>query len=262
MENAKVGSGRLENRKSVDTRLELQERPNRERKASEVRPVVVKLTQKVDEPRRKLLRTLIHVAWLAILLGIIMQLLLVAIRWGAFGSVETYVAELTNKIAWAFLVCTGLAVGGAIADEKELALGLSGLITAPVAFIVARGLHKATADLLATTAPTNDALVWVMAGVRGIEYMLLGLLIKWLSGKSWAGAPAHLVTGLTVGLVFGAVGMALTPSALSSLTGVLSWAVNELLFPIGCSLTLFAARAVSNKLVVDKPSRNLRPAVG
>jgi hypothetical protein len=225
---------------------------------------VVRMTHPPDEPRRKVLRSLIHVAWLAIALGFVIQLLLVAIRFDAFGDVEPYVAELANKVSWAFLVCTGLAVGGAFAGDKGvgIAAGLSGLIVAPVAFIVARGLHKGVADLLATSAPAENPFIWVMAGVRGVEYMLLGLAIHWLSGKSWARASAHLGTGLAIGLVFGLVGMLLTPSVTSSVTGVLSWVVNELIFPIGCSLALFTAKAVSDKVVVERPERKLTPLAG
>lgn len=257
MENARVRPARLRPDKDDNKRSSI----NRSKtvQPSPVRPVVVRMTQQHDEPKRRLLKTLLHVAWLAIALGFVMQFLLVAIRFGAFGDTDPGIAELTNKISWAFLVCTGLAIGGSIADDKGLAIGLSGLIVAPIAFILARGLHKAVADILVTTAPADNAITWVTAGLRGVEYMLLGLAIHRLASKSWAGALAYLGTGLGIGLVAGMIGLLLTPENTESVASFLSWAVNELVFPVGCSLTLYTAKAVSDKIVVDRPAQKLTP---
>ena len=61
---------------------------------------------------------------------------------------------------------------------------------------------------------------------------------------------AHLATGLLVGLVFGGtiVGLTYQMSPDPPATAVLvSLAANEILFPIGCSLVLFAATALGER---------------
>ena len=42
--------------------------------------------------------------------------------------------------------------------------------------------------------------------------------------------------------------LALNPAVTSSLATMLVWGVNELLFPVGCALVLFASMALGDKL--------------
>jgi hypothetical protein len=213
----------------------------------------VALSQRAEHAQKQsLLSTLARVAWLAIALGLLMELLLAGIRFGALGQIEPYLAELTGKIAWSFIVCTGLAVGSALSDGKPFFAGLSGLIMAPIGFVLARGLHKAAAELLETTGPAESSLITLIAGLRGLEYMALGTVIFWIGTRPWAGALAYLGVGLLAGIVFGGAVVLLAPQAAATIPGLLSLAVNELLFPVGCSLTLYVASAVGKKVVTDR----------
>ncbi|HEX8230415.1 MAG TPA: hypothetical protein VF826_14035 [Chloroflexia bacterium] len=205
-------------------------------------------TPKVRQEKPSSLRaTLTRVAWLAILLGLVVEVLLVASRMGAL-PFEAAVAELVNRVSWSVIVCVGLALGDTLAEDKPLWLGLSGLATAPLAFTIARGLHKGTSELLEAKAPLESIAPLLAGSIRGLEYMCLGLAIFWLSRRVRASAPVYIGTGLLIGLVFGLVMLALNPAVMSSMATMLVWSVNELLFPVGCALVLFASEALGDKL--------------
>ena len=57
--------------------------------------------------------TLLRVAWLAILLGLLLQvtMLLVATGFGAATSSPTLLAETLKTLSWSLLVCVGVALG-------------------------------------------------------------------------------------------------------------------------------------------------------
>jgi hypothetical protein len=217
-----------------------------EEPSARVRPVKVKVPR--GKPS-KLLTTLTRVAWMSILLGLVIEGLLVAARLGAF-PLDAAAAELVNRVSWSVLVCTGLAIGDALAEKsRPFLLGLGGLVGAPLAFAVARGLHKGTAELMGITQPADPVEPLLSAGIRGVEYMCLGLLIFWLKKQPRSTVVGYVVAGLVVGLVFGTVLLFLNPEAIGSVSSMLVWAVNELAFPVGCTLVLFASTAISEKVV-------------
>ena len=222
-----------------------QEEMIREEPKTRVRPVRVKGVQ--GEPS-KLGSRLTQVAWMSILLGLVMEGLLVAARLGVF-TLDATIAEMTNRVSWSVLVCTGLAIGDTLAEKsRPVLLGLSGLIGTPLAFAVARGLHKGTAEIMGIAQPADPISPLLAAGIRGVEYMCLGLLIFWLKKQPRSTVLGYVGVGLVVGLVFGGVLLMLNPAVTGSLTSMLVWGVNELAFPVGCTLVLFASAAVSEKV--------------
>ena len=70
-----------------------------------------------------------------------------------------------------------------------------------------------------------------------------------MSQRRWGGALAHLAVGLSVGLGFGGSEIAYATGGTFQLSTAdfLSEGVNEILFPAGCSLVLFAATALGKK---------------
>jgi len=189
--------------------------------------------------------TLVRVAWLSIGLGLAMEVLLLvlAITLGNAQSVKPFLADLTQKVTWSVIVCVGLAIGK-LASKAHLGLaGLLGLITAPLAFEVARSVHKGAAQALSVAIGSpSSALVFAVALNKGLEYGCLGLTIAWAQGRWRIGARGHIAIGLACGVVFGGVTLALTTSGGLALTPavLLAWAVNELLFPVGCALILYS----------------------
>jgi hypothetical protein len=89
----------------------------------------------------------------------------------------------------------------------------------------------------------------LVAVVKGIEYGCLGLGVGWVSQRRWGGAAAHVAVGLLVGLTFGGVQLAFAAGATPPppTSDLFVAGVNEVLFPVGCSLVLFSAGALSKK---------------
>ena len=196
--------------------------------------------------------TLMRAAWLAILLGLGFEVVLLAISVYGGSGTGTFVADLVKSVSWSVFVCVGLAVGTAIANARVPLMGLLGLLTAPLAFEVSRVLHKGTVEALALSggADTPGMATFLLAVVKGVEYGCLGLLVGWVGGRAWGGAVAHVAAGLAVGTVFGGLILGLTffpnPGAFSA-ADLLSRGINELLFPVGCSLVLFSAKSLGKR---------------
>jgi hypothetical protein len=51
-----------------------------------------------------------------------------------------------------------------------------------------------------------------------------------------------------IGLAFGLVLMFLNPGVTKSVTSLLVWGVNEVVFPVGCTLVLFASTVIGEKV--------------
>ncbi|QIN78535.1 hypothetical protein GBA65_08380 [Rubrobacter marinus] len=200
---------------------------------------------------------LLRVAWVAILLGFAMEAVLLLVATGFFGSIPSLgqlVADLLKNVSWSVVVCSGLALGQTISRIKVPAMGVLGLLAAPLAFEVARVLHKGTLQALVATGDASGGSAEVspvlLALVKGIEYGCLGLAVAWIGGRPWGGLLAHVGVGLAAGVVFGGVILAMTSAAMPQPSGarLVPLAVNEVLFPVGCALVLFSAGALGQKL--------------
>jgi hypothetical protein len=196
--------------------------------------------------------TVLRVAWLAVLLGLGMEALLVLIvlGLGSFPGMGATVADLVRQVSWSVFVCVGLAIGTAVSKLRVPLMGVLGLLAAPTAFAVARSLHQSAAEALKVsgTVSTSDVSVVLIALLKGLEYGCLGLIIGWVGQRVWGGAFAHVAAGLAVGVVFGGAIVSLTYAAAPEplpAAKVVSQGVNEVLFPVGCALVLFVAAAVA-----------------
>ena len=197
---------------------------------------------------------LLRVAWLAIALGMAMEglLLLLGAGLGKSLGLGAIVASLVGNVSWSVFVCCGLAVGTAVVKARVPVMGFLGLLAAPTALEVSRALHKGTLEAMSSTAGGGgEVLSPVLVGlIKALEYGCLGLAIAWVSQRPWGGAAAHMAVGFLVGLVFGGTIVALMmgstppPSAAEALTV----GVNEVIFPVGCSLVLFSAGALGKKM--------------
>jgi hypothetical protein len=211
------------------------------------------------EPASDLGATLLRAAWLAILLGLVMEVLLLVLG-GAVGDVlgvGPIIADFVRNITWSVFVCVGLAIGTAIARARVPLMGFLGLFSAPLAFEASRVFHKGTLEALAVAGPAGGDLSPVLVAViKGIEYGCLGLGIGWVSQRPWGGAAAHVGVGLLVGLVFGSIELALALGATPPppTADLFVEGVNEVLFPVGCALVLFSATVLGKKTVSNQNS--------
>ncbi len=198
--------------------------------------------------------TLLQVAWLAILLGLVVEVILVVLAAG-FGSIpgiKPIVADLVQKVSWSVSVCVGLAFGKVASRAQSGFMGLAGLLAAPLAFDVARTLHKSASYALKLAEPgTGIVSPFLLASLKGLEYAALGILLVWVAKKSRGGVMPHAGAGFVVGLVFGGAmvsilyGFAPEPLPMAK---VLPQFVNELISPVGCSLALFAAGVLGKRV--------------
>lgn len=184
-----------------------------------------------------------RVAWLAILLGVVITVLKALGGAGVPG-----LGELLGSGLWPYLVCLGVAVGGAVAAGRPLVAGPLALLLTPAAFLLAKAIQKGVAVLADGAAP--DALfsngLLLEAGLRAVEYAVLGAGLAWLGRQAWGGALAHLGLGLMVGLLFGPLIAAFLPP-----DNIISWVAEELVFPIGCALIIYASETLAGLLPAE-----------
>jgi len=198
-------------------------------------------------------RSILKAAWLAVALGIAIEGLIVAATaiFGGSPEARPVTADLVQKVSWSLIVCVALAVARTASRATGVVMAGVGLLAAPAAFAVARGLHRGAAQALglvaaASTAPSPV----VLALIKGFEYGLLGLAIVWIAKQSWGGLGAHAAAGLAAGILFGTPVLVLTALALPGLPAAThaARAINELLFPAGCALVLYASDTLGKRL--------------
>ncbi len=203
------------------------------------------------KPPRSPWATLLRVAWLAILLGLLLQLalLLVAAGFGTVAGSRPLLAETCKTVCWSLLVCVGVALGRVAAKARVPLEGVSGLLAAPLALTAANTLQKGVAEALnAAGTPAGPPPLWVVA-IKAAEYACLGLALGWIGRRTRGNALGHVAAGLATGIVFGGAFLALTvASAPTPLPLLLAKGVNELLFPVGCALVVFIAEVLATHL--------------
>jgi hypothetical protein len=199
-------------------------------------------------------RTVLRVAWLSIGLGLALEILLLMIVAfsGTHGDTPLpFVADLAQKVSWSFIVCVGLAFGATAARARPAAMGLLGLISAPAAFIAAKSVHQGVGQALGIAAGAAGlGFPFLVAGLKAIEYALLGAALGYAGRKAY-GLGIHLAAGLATGIVFGAALLLASVRAAAApppLVNLVSSGLNELLFPVGCSLVIYAAGAMAKRL--------------
>lgn len=198
--------------------------------------------------------TVVRVAWLAVLLGLGMEILLVIViaGFGFFPGVKEIVADFVRQVTWSVFVCVGLAFGTVASRMRAQLMGLLGLLSAPLAFNAARVMHQGASKALEIAGPSADtfSVILPLSVLKGIEYAVLGVAIGWVGRRQWGGAKAHIGAGLVIGILFGVpitgltyLGATSTPSTVD----LISRGVNELFFPVGCSLVLYSAEVLGKK---------------
>ncbi len=196
-------------------------------------------------------RKLMTVAWMSILLGIAIEILLLLGLLATAGSFKAaaIVADLVQKVSWSFLVCVGIAFGTAAAKSRPAVMGVLGLISAPVAFTTAKSTHKAVGQALGLAGATGGASPLLIAALKAVEYAVLGFVLGKMS-RQGRGLGAYLGMGAAAGLTFGIVIVTVITRAApapATFAAVLPRAINEVVFPVGCSLVLYAAEALGKR---------------
>ena len=195
-------------------------------------------------------KSLLYVGWLAVLLGLTMETILVALAagFGTLNGANPVLADLVQKVSWSVVVCVGLAVGTTAKKARGSLMGLAGLLAAPLAFMVARSLHNGAKEALTVAADAGPGPSLILVAIlKGFQYGSFGLALDWVAKRPWGGFSAHLATGLAVGVVFGGAVLALfvqTASQTPPVPALVSRAANEVLFPVGCALVIYVSKVL------------------
>ena len=190
-------------------------------------------------------KVLLRIAWASVLLGLVMEVLLLiaALLFGARPGVRAVLAETVQKVAWSTIVCLGLGIGTSAAKNTPPIAGVFGLVAGPVGFVVARALHQGVAQALGVAlGGVAHPSAAVLAVLKGIQYGGLGHGLAWVGKRFGGSVGAHVGTGLLIGLVFG--GLTLLLMSPLPLPALVVRGLNEVLFPVGCSLVVYSAKAL------------------
>jgi hypothetical protein len=200
-------------------------------------------TSVVPQQKSELAQRVLKGAWVGVLLGLLLEalLLVVALWQDRLPDRVHIVAETVQKLSWSALVCAALVAGQAAVRAGTSIAGLIGLFAAPVAFLTARALHKATLEVLG--ASTVTATQWFAASIKGVEYALLSLAITWLVKRD-AAWKLYVIAGALVGMAT----YLLTSLALSLPGDPLQRALVEVSHPIGCALAVRFSSQVNARL--------------
>ncbi|HTE04655.1 MAG TPA: hypothetical protein VK824_00560 [Planctomycetota bacterium] len=197
-------------------------------------------------------RTLLRASWWAILLGLVLegvQLAVIAASHGPAPVADAVIAESVQKMSWSTIVCVALACGTAATRAGAGAIGVLGLFAAPAAFAIARALHKSAAQALSITVPAGGPSPWALAGVKALEYAVFGYLVTRLLRRPELRLGAYARTGALIGTLFGAALLALMEQAAApdglKPSMLVARGLNELLFPIGCACVLWVTGALA-----------------
>lgn len=200
--------------------------------------------EKIASPEPELITRLLKGAWLGVILGLLIEGVLLAIQFfqGQLPEPLRIAADTVQKVSWSSLICAALAAGQAISRNAAGLAGLAGLVAAPIAFLLARSLHKATLELLGGDV-AGTPVPWAPAVIKGVEYALLGMAIMWLS-KREAGWKAYTLLGAVVGTVTFALTVWLLPAGGS----LVQRAIVEIVHPVGCVLAVFMTMQFSRRM--------------
>ena len=198
-------------------------------------------------------RRVLRVGWMSVVLGLTIELLLLALAaTRGVPKLAPVVADLAQKVSWATIVCAGLAIGNTAGRRRSDRMGLLGLISAPLGFHVARAAHKGVGQALGLVSGAAAGSTFVVVTLKALEYGILGATVGGLGNRR--GTPnlrVHLLAGAVVGMVFGSATIAVlvraAPQAPTAID-LAAKAINELIFPIGCSFVLWAAEALGSKV--------------
>jgi hypothetical protein len=198
-------------------------------------------------------RQILHVAWLSIGLGLLLELGLVvyAATVGQVDRPQPFFADLVQKISWGFIVCVGIAFGTTASKAPEARAGLLGLISAPLGFLVSRSLHQAIAAALGVAGAVAGASPFLIGALKGVQYGLFGALLAWLGQQTRGRLSAHVVAGLAFGVTFGLTILLILELGAVEPTppvGLVSRGLNELIFPVGCAVVVYASSVLSRRL--------------
>lgn len=191
-------------------------------------------------------QTALTAVWMAILLGFLVQGAVFAGKLLAGGKVPQaqLLVDVAGGISWSVIVCGGVAVGTAAARNTTRLMGVLGLLCAPPAFASVKAIQRGLGGIVGTPIEALSPLVYETGAVKTLEYALLGIILGSIIRTPRSTLPTHAMIGLAFGVVFATIFVSLlfmnaAPGAAVPMPKLAGTAINELIFPVGCSMVLY-----------------------
>jgi hypothetical protein len=202
--------------------------------------VVVLPRARSDVFRREALRVAALSVTLAALLEVLQLGTLIVIG-EPYGRAEL-IRDLILKVPWAAIVCVSFWMGLVLGRGRVSIAAFVLLVSAPLGSLFAHALAEMGRSY--ELSATHEMLIspYVVAALKGGAYVALAVLVVGLRARTRATAWHYAAAGLMIGISFGGALLALElVAAMHPITTsvLVAWAVNEVLFPIGCALILF-----------------------
>jgi hypothetical protein len=208
-------------------------------------------------PSHRALNRVLAVVWMAIMLGIGLQIIVLLGKTaaGAPWPGLRWLPDLLNGITWAVFVCAGVVLGTLASRARSAVMGLLGLISAPIAFSLAKGLQRGVQSAMGAPVDKITPALFAICGVKALEYAVLGAVVGWLLGRSWSRAVHFALAGAAAGVTFGMVSVwILATLAKAKAPALVGAAINELVFPVGCALVIYLATYAARHIAQIAPA--------
>ena len=210
------------------------------------------VSPQVVEEDGALIRRIALIALLSVAVGFVIQgLILAAKLWGgADNATAGFAASLAQGVTWSVLVCVGVGIVTSVSKARPLLAGLLALLVAPLALALAKASQKVVAGLISAAEQEAALSLGMASSLKAVEYGVLGWLLAKLVQRSETRAGAYLGTGAGVGIVFGgaiawfAHQAALTKGMAPGGAQVAAGLINEVVFPVGCAMVIYAGQLV------------------
>ena len=217
---------------------------------------------------RAAIKRVAMIALLAVVLGFTMQLLILAVKLAGGGQFPglRLLADTTQGTTWAVLVCGGVGLGTTMVKSRANLMGILGIVFAPIALAVSKAGEKFVSTLLHNLGPGGLSIPVI--GVKALEYGLLGWMLGRMLEKNVERVRTYLIAGLLVGLIFGGSNVFFSYQAAAAkkldfgAPQLLGTTVNEIVFPIGCSLVIYLGQFLGRHMRVIEEHHTRLPLRG
>jgi hypothetical protein len=208
------------------------------------------------EAARLAMKRILTAAWLAVIAGVVAQMIVVAVRAWFGGAVQAagFAAEMAQGVSWSVLVCAAIAVGTLASKSRAAIAGWIGLFAGPLAWAAAKGVQKGVQALAGMPQDQLTPLFWSVCAWKGLEYALLGYGLATLVSNSSRRVSSYATFGALVGLMSACVVIALNVSNAALTAAVVpapkmaSLFANEVFFATACSVVIYTAQVLTRSI--------------
>ena len=196
----------------------------------------------------------------SIILGFTLQIITIATKMlggMAFPGVA-FALDIFGSVTWSVLVCVGIGLGTIVMRSGVAVAGILGAIFAPIGLVAAKSVQKGVALLLGMPVEGLTGAVIVLGLIKAVEYGFLGAMLAVLMKRDDHQFKRYVLLGLGTGIVFGSalvfasLRMAASSGAPLTSAQIAGKTVNEVLFPVGCAIVIYAIQIMSSHISVVK----------